>query len=82
MKKEGLQPTRVNFNELINAMIDKDSAQGRADVQGIVAGGARGRRQAEPSDTLDTPEAGWRGSAPPFSCHGFRPRRLDGNSEE
>ena len=37
MKKEGLQSTRVNFNELINAMIDKDSAQGRADVQGIVA---------------------------------------------
>ena len=32
MKKECLQPTRVNFNELINTMTDKGSAQGRADV--------------------------------------------------
>ena len=37
MKKEGLQPTRVTFNELTNAMIDKGSAQGRAYVWGIVA---------------------------------------------
>ena len=37
MKKEGLQPTGTNFNELINAMIYKGSVQGRADVWGIVA---------------------------------------------
>jgi len=37
MKNEGLQLNRANFNELINAMIHKGSAQGRADVWGIVA---------------------------------------------
>ena len=32
MKEEGLQTTGLNFNELINTMTDKGSAQGRADV--------------------------------------------------
>ena len=37
MKKEGPQPNRRNSSELINAMIYKGSAQGRADVWSIVA---------------------------------------------
>merc|ERR1719502_773661 len=37
MKKEGLQPNKVTFNELINAMIDKGNAEGRAEVWGVVA---------------------------------------------
>ena len=37
MKKEGPQPKRRNSSELINAMIYKGSAQGRADVWSIVA---------------------------------------------
>ena len=37
MKKEGPQPKRRNSTGLINAMIYKGSAQGRADVWSIVA---------------------------------------------
>merc|ERR1719272_2637857 len=37
MKKEGLTPTKVTFNELINAMIVKGSEQDRAEVWGTVA---------------------------------------------
>merc|ERR1719191_2125055 len=37
MKKEGLQPNKVTFNELMNAMIDRGYAQGRAEVWSIVA---------------------------------------------
>ena len=37
MKKEGPQSKRRNSSKLINAMIYKGSAQGRADVWSIVA---------------------------------------------
>jgi len=37
MKKEGLQPNKVTFNELINAMIDRGNAEGRVEVWGVVA---------------------------------------------
>ena len=37
MKKEGLQPNKVTFNELTNAMINKGNASRRAKVWGIVA---------------------------------------------
>merc|ERR1719379_3200637 len=37
MKKEGLQPNEVTYNELINAMIMKGDERSRADVWGVVA---------------------------------------------
>ena len=37
MKKEGLLPTKVTFNELINAPITKGSALGYPAIWGIVA---------------------------------------------
>merc|ERR1719454_903302 len=37
MKKEGLQPNKVTFNEIMNAMVDRGNAQGRAEVWSIVA---------------------------------------------
>ena len=37
MKKEGLQPNKVTFNELINAMNDRGNAEGRVEVWGVVA---------------------------------------------
>merc|ERR1719487_2591042 len=37
MKKEGLQPNKVTFNELINALIERGSAQERLEIWDIVA---------------------------------------------
>merc|ERR1719454_2233664 len=37
MKKEGLQPNKVTFNEIMNAMIDRGNARGRAEVWDVVA---------------------------------------------
>merc|ERR1719311_1668034 len=37
MKKEGLQPNEVTYNELINAMVTKGGERSRTDVWGVVA---------------------------------------------